>query len=160
MKSKPDGRDEFLSFSVILTGYDKAALESTGMTGPYYDTLLEAVGAAVADEMLLLATAIIKKAGKDEALLYREIKRQLFTSPRYGAICNSIVQLWYMGTWFALPVQWQTLYGEVPGITADRMVSTEAYQQGLIWDVIGAHPPGAKQPGFASWSFNPLTINK
>jgi hypothetical protein len=27
--------------------------------------------------------------------------------------------------------------------------------EGLVWDAIGSHPQGAKQPGYASWALPP-----
>ena len=36
-----------------------------------------------------------------------------------------------------------------------RVISAEAYKQSLVYNVMQAHPPGAKQPGYGSWSQSP-----
>ncbi|NNH33825.1 hypothetical protein C9413_32005, partial [Rhizobium sp. SEMIA 4085] len=38
---------------------------------------------------------------------------------------------------------------------APLVVSPDAYIEGLLWKAIGAHPAGAKGPGFGSWAFPP-----
>ena len=39
-----------------------------------------------------------------------------------------------------------------------RIISAEAYMEGLLWRAAGTHPQGAKQPGYGSWSFPPVQI--
>ena len=61
------------------------------------------------------------------------------------------------GTWEALSEEWHAAYdGNLQDMT--RVVNTAAYREGLVWDTIGAHPQGAKQPGFATWSFPPKDL--
>ena len=82
---------------------------------------------------------VVCKAGKfDPNALMREVK----TSRTLGPIAKNIIRLWYMGTWRKDP--------------ADEVASAQAYQEGLIWKVMRTHPPGAKQPGFGTWSELPL----
>lgn len=42
-----------------------------------------------------------------------------------------------------------------PARTAAFVVSPAAYTEGLVWRAIGAHPAGAKAPGYASWAQPP-----
>ena len=37
------------------------------------------------------------------------------------------------------------------------VVSADAYQAGLAWGLAGAHPQGARQPGYGSWALPPGT---
>ncbi|WP_411075768.1 hypothetical protein [Streptomyces sp. cmx-4-7] len=36
------------------------------------------------------------------------------------------------------------------------VVSPDAYTEGLLWRAIGAHPSGAKAPGYGSWASPPV----
>jgi len=42
-----------------------------------------------------------------------------------------------------------------PAGTAAFVVSPAAYTEGLLWRAIGAHPAGAKAPGYGSWAQPP-----
>lgn len=43
-----------------------------------------------------------------------------------------------------------------PAGTAAYVVSAAAYTEGLLWRAIGAHPSGAKAPGYGSWAVPPV----
>ena len=59
----------------------------------------------------------------------------------YPDLIINIIALWYVGGW---------------GQGFDQVVvSADGYREGLVWDAIGAHPMGAKQPGFDTWSEPP-----
>jgi hypothetical protein len=143
---------KFMAISSLLTGCEETILKGTGMTEQYASQLEEGVGKMnVAQFMQAAAEAIhaTTESGQHAAM------EELFNHYKFGAICKNIIQMWYTGTWFALPAQWQVLYGTGAATQQSITISTESYQQGLIWDIIDAHPPGAKQPGFGSWGFDP-----
>lgn len=48
-----------------------------------------------------------------------------------------LIRLWYTGLWDG------------------AMVSPAAYRAGLLWRAIGVSPPGARPPGFGSWTLPP-----
>ena len=58
----------------------------------------------------------------------------------YNGLAKNIITMWYMGNWM------------------NTVISPQSYVQGLIWGVAETHPPGAKQPGYASWSTAPKTV--
>jgi len=141
----------FLALSAILTGFERVDLLGTGLAGAYYDEVVSTVGNRVSDELWSTIHQIIGRSGKDESRLETAIRRQVLASPKFGPIARNIIQMWYVGIWNELPQAWQEAYGTSPNDTT-RVISPEAYKQGLIWNVMGAHPPAAKQPGFGSWS--------
>ena len=53
-------------------------------------------------------------------------------------ITGKIITLWYLGSWNG------------------NYISASSYKEGLVWKVMGSHPPGAKQPGFKSWNTQPF----
>ena len=150
--------EPFLALSAILTGFDRVELLGTGLVETYANVVTTTVGQTISDQLWATTTQIIARYGDDESQLETAIRHEILASPMFGPIARNIIQLWYVGTWNELPQSWRNLYGNNPNDTT-RIISSEAYAQGLVWDVIGAHPPAAKQPGFDSWS-QPPTSNK
>ncbi|KWE70872.1 hypothetical protein WL78_15255 [Burkholderia ubonensis] len=68
----------------------------------------------------------------------------LLADPEDGPLTRKLMYAWYTGTWSA-----------PPGDT-DRVISSRAYQEALVWPLIGAHPGAAKQQGWDSWSRPPF----
>jgi hypothetical protein len=138
--------DAFLSLSAHLTGFRQVELVATGMVKHYYEFLV----ANVENEDLLRIWAIAARLDKLEASnnhvsLKAEILCML-TDQRLGPIAKNITRVWYTGAW-----------RKDPSDASSRMfVSAQAYQESLQWKVAHTHPPGAKQPGFGSWSELPL----
>ena len=142
--------ERFVALSAELTAFTSLELYGTSMAKAYLDAIETVVGVDLVDA-LLDGYAGIGAAGKARTAALRRI---VFGDERFGPIARNIVKLWYIGTWFALPASWQERFGPAP---ADRtfVVSPTAYIQGLLWVAIGAHPPGAKAPGFGSWAAPP-----
>jgi len=133
------GRGRFVELSEVLTGFDAAELESTGMVQPYLTLLTELVGDQIVGELL---AASVDDVGA------------LMEHPCHGPLCRNLIVLWYLGQWDQLPAAWRTAYGAHPD-DVTRIVSAAAYKEGLVWPTMGSHPPGAKQPGFGSWALPP-----
>jgi hypothetical protein len=74
------------------------------------------------------------------------LRSKIFDDAKLGPLARSIIKLWYVGIWYALP-----------GASSSdpRMVAPAAYMEGLLWRAIGANPSGAKAPGYASWAEPP-----
>jgi hypothetical protein len=53
-----------------------------------------------------------------------------------------------------MPRRWRDRHGASPADTAG-VPSAGAFREGLVWPAIGAHPTGAKAPGFGSWATPP-----
>lgn len=153
-EKEQEGAKSFLALSVILTGFERADLLGTGLVEAYFNEVVSIVGKAISDELWSTTDQIIERAGKDESRLETAVRHQILASPKFGPIARNIIQVWYVGTWNELPQAWREVYGTNPNDTT-RVISPEAYKQGLVWDVIKAHPPAAKQPGFGSWSQRP-----
>jgi hypothetical protein len=146
--------DDFLALSVALTGYDRVDLLGTGMVRPYYDELVSIVGEAVAGELLGAAVSSLRRAGGDAKELQEEVRRTILDDAKLGPVARNVIKMWYLGNWYQLPRAWREAHGAHARDT-DHVVSAAAYQEGLVWRAIGSHPPGAKQPGFGTWSQPP-----
>jgi hypothetical protein len=71
-------------------------------------------------------------------------------------LARSIVLLWYLGSWYK-PGDLKT-NSATPGtraVTPSEVVSAKTYTQGLIWQIVGAHPMGYSNLQFGYWSRDP-----
>ena len=107
--------------------------------GPTFGKLLQ-----IAKDHPLSATDIINgvNAGDDTRFLAR-----------------SIVLLWYLGSWYK-PADLQK--NSAPGTRASidsQVVSAKAYTQGLVWQIVQAHPMGYSNLQFGYWSREPVDPN-
>jgi hypothetical protein len=39
------------------------------------------------------------------------------------------------------------------GRNVNRVISADAYREGLAWVAVGTNPSAAKQPGFGTWAW-------
>lgn len=144
---------DYLSLCEALTGFERAALLGTGQAQTNLDKLVEVVGEEIAAELWRLAAQLRALSGSE---LDDAVRRELLASAKYGPIARNLIRLWYLGMWFELPETWQRLWtstaADVTGFT-----NAAGYRESLVWRVMEAHPPGAKQPGYGSWGLLPLS---
>lgn len=140
----------FLDLSVRLTGFSPVRLLGTGMAETYLAELDAIVPARLLDRILR------DNAPAGPALDADHIAAML-DDPDIGPVVRNITILWYCGMWTALPDAWRERNGAA-ATDATRVVSSAAYQSGLQWAVVGAHPAGARQQGFGAWSTEPADL--
>ncbi len=128
----------FLRISVELTGFDEMELLGTGMVEPYFNVVRNQNSAAVVAAFLETAQSILDAKSSPEKKK-EAITSQLMPASLFAGLAQNIITMWYMGSWM------------------NEMVSPTAYTQGLVWTAAGTHPPGARQPGYASWAKPPVT---
>jgi len=153
--SDPARLQNFLDFSAEATAFTVFDLQGTGMVGDYMKTVDDVAGPAVLNALLEAYGKISAIAiGASHADRKAQISREIMGDIKLGPIARNIIKLWYTGTWNKLPHGWSERFGPAPG---DRtfVVSPSAYIEGLLWKAIGAHPAGAKAPGYGSWAFAP-----
>lgn len=63
-------------------------------------------------------------------------------------LARSIVLLWYLGSWYE-PADLKKKAAK------SQVVSPDAYTQGLVWRIAGAHPMGYSNLQFGYWSRDP-----
>jgi hypothetical protein len=68
------------------------------------------------------------------------LQQEIFDKPELCRTAQTLIKSWYTGQW---------------GNDALQTISGETYKEGLIWRAINAHPQGAKQQGFGTWSYPP-----
>lgn len=145
--------ERFLDLSAELTAFKVFELLGTGMAADFMKTVEEIAGTAVLDAMLAIH-ADLPNQGPNGLDRKGVVSRELLGNARVGPVARNIIKLWYTGTWNRLPSSWSERYGPAP---RDRtfVVSPASYIEGLMWKAIGAHPAGAKGPGYGSWRHPP-----
>ncbi|WP_037619724.1 hypothetical protein [Streptomyces aureus] len=156
--------ERFLLLSVDLTAFEETDLLGTGMAHKY----LAKVRAACGDEAVTALLDAHRAARADAAgpagnrartpldrdVFDRALRHRIFCDDRLGPVARNVIKLWYAGMWYALPPEWTDRYGTCTA-AGTSTVTAAAYQEGLLWRAIGANPPGAKAPGYGSWSKPP-----
>ncbi len=145
--------DNFLLLSSKLTGFPKLDLLGTGLALDYYDLVKSIIGDIILDQMYNAGIEIFSR--DHEVTLEKEyIRDKILSDSKFGPVSRSMIKLWYLGQWDPLPAVWRAEFGSHTEDTG-RIISSESYQEGLVWVAIAAHPMGAKQPGFGSWTQPP-----
>lgn len=132
--------DVFMSISEALTGFTEFELQATGLGKIYYDYLNNNIARNSFYQFLAESNDLIVNTNLDKTLP-EKFGGNTPDAIEYTDIAKKIITLWYMGTW------------------EGAYVAGESYKEGLIWKAIYSHPPGAKQPGFGTWSLNPVEEN-
>jgi len=152
----------FLDLSAEITAFSIIELQGTGQTQAYFDTVIKVVGVKLLEQLLQAYRSIDNGDSVDKVLRESMLRREIFGDPCLGPIARNIIKLWYVGIWYQLPRDWSEVYGAREN-DITFMVSASAYSEGLLWPAVGANPPGAKAPGYASWAEPPiipgLTVN-
>ena len=146
----------FLDFSVAATGFSRFDLQGTGQASLYFDTVKEKVGEAIFVEFLETFHALDVKAQKEykPTILTEGLQSKIMGSGKLGPIARNIIKLWYIAIWDPLPSEWQNWYATSEDEEA-FIPSPQAYPEGLVWKAVGVNPPGAKAPGYGTWSEPP-----
>jgi hypothetical protein len=145
--------NSFVSLSAALTGFRAAELWGTGQAETYLNELLETVGEPIVARLLATGDEALNADDAQSAL-----REQVMDDRDLGPVARNVIILWYLGQWNALPNEWRNRHGASPR-DQPRVVSADAYQSGLAWRAIGAHPMGAKPPGYGSWADPPSVPN-
>lgn len=132
--------DVFMAISESLTGFSVNELQFTGLAETYYTHILHQIEAVTFTEFLNISKDILENSTTQNQL-NNAISSDILANPATQDIANSIITLWYLGTW------------------EGAYVNDLSYKEGLVWNVMQAHPPGAKQPGFKSWGVKPVNSN-
>jgi len=131
--------DAFLDLSAAITGFTRIDLLGTGVAGEFLNTLKTEAGEPMTNALVSAWNEAVA-SGKP---LKQAVQQAIFDNADLQATARNLIKLWYTGQW-----------GDDVTVT----VSSEAYKEGLVWKAIHAHPQGAKQQGFGTWSFPPDSL--
>lgn len=151
--------EDFLQFSAVLTDFSKFQLLGTGQAELYYSTMVGIAGKSVVSDMLQEYRRIESEAKGDPAKLETGLRAAILSDEKLGPVARNLIKLWYIGTWYQLPGSWHERFG-LAGDDKTFIPSPSSYVEGLLWTAIGAHPPGAKAPGYGTWTGPPVISTK
>lgn len=151
--------------SYYLRIIDKKAKIIFGQTGkaeffPDKDLAQEIIAAATDRKSLPDLEAQYKFMRKvvditlGQTLFHKSFRSKILSDDKLGPVTRSTIKLWFIGTWYQLPMSWRERYG-MSELDKTFIPSPTAYIEGLLWPSIGAHPPGAKAPGYGTWTGAP-----
>jgi hypothetical protein len=165
---------EFVKFSAAVTGFSEFDLWGTGQAEAYYKAAVDQEGPDAIQRVMASDPA----AGPTDAVV-KSIIKLWYVGVWYGP---ELVGRMDVAAWTApgrsgakpavpddsrpdgsLPRQAgpghrageDRAHGEEES-TPLFVVSPDAYTEGLLWRAIGAHPSGAKAPGYGSWANPPV----
>ena len=130
----------FMKGSSKILEFSSITLLGTGIGQDLCDFFIEQIGLQRFDAWSERLAAL-PPDGPQKA----EAVAVLLADPSDGPLTCKLMYAWYTGAWSAGPSD------------PDRVISSRAYQEALVWPLIGAHPGGAKQQGWDSWSRPPLS---
>jgi len=133
----------FEEFSILITGFCLSEIQGTGLSETYYDVIAKEIGEKVFIGLLGTFNNLDIKDCNHLTEMESICADEIIES-KYNDTINTIILLWYTGQWNG-----QESY----------IVSSASYIEGLVWSAIQAHPMGAKQPGYGTWSLPPQASN-
>ncbi len=145
---------DFLALSTVLTDFTVFQLQGTGQAELYYTTVSGIVGERTMSRLLEVFCSIQDEGREAPDLFDKRLRVDIMSDEKLGPIARNIIKLWYVGTWYQLPQAWREAFGVMDN-DRDFIPSPTSYVEGLLWPAIGAHPPGAKAPGYGTWSGPP-----
>lgn len=176
MSGDADLLDRFVAFSAQATAFSAVDLWGTGQAADYLETVQEEAGDQILRDLLEQAGASgVDDVFTDEKLgpLARNIIKLWYSgvwyelppqwAARFGAPVKAVPAQRRPGQQGVAhhglsdskgPLEQQGRQ-RTPARTASYVVSAAAYTEGLLWRAIGAHPSGAKAPGYGSWAVPP-----
>lgn len=141
-----------MELSALLTGFRAFQLQGTGMAKMYMTTVEEITGPEVVKELLQAYRAV--EEVEEPLAQKKKLRADILSDEKLGPVARNIIKLWYVGTWYQLPAEWRENFG-VSESDVTFVVSENSYTEGLLWPAVGAHPPGAKAPGYGTWGGPP-----
>ncbi len=124
---------DFIDLSSAITGFSRVELLGTGVAEQYWQAMVSQEPELTAN--LLDVWHIIK----DDQPLDEALQTHIFSDDKASLrdLARNLITAWYTG-------QWQS--------DATTTISSATFRQGLVWKAANAHPMGAQQQGFGTWS--------
>jgi hypothetical protein len=144
------------TLSVVLTGFSAFRLRGTGLLEMYTTHLEDRMGP---DAFAALCTAVDQlSTTTDDAEIDRILRHAILSDGCLGPAARSLLKMWYVGVWHALPPEWHDRFGGALDDT-DCVPCPASYTEGLLWPAVGTNPAGVKAQGYAMWARPPRIPN-
>jgi hypothetical protein len=150
--TSPGRLQTFAAMSAVLTGFQAGVISPTldpvNLKAQYLQTADTRATPALVDQLLQQFTTL-----QGQNLPKQQIANTLLgtaspTPSPTEILAQTIVKMWYLGTWFPQGTQ------EQPAV-----VSSQAYIGGLAWQAAQAHPMGYSTFTFGYWKDVPPPLS-
>jgi hypothetical protein len=147
--------DDFANMSAALTGFQpgfiRPFLDPVDLAGTFYVFAVSQVGQTMMDALMSAFDAL---KAQTPALTPQQIADALLevtssTPSAQAQLCQSIVSMWYLGSWYPPPFQTNGF---------QQVISSQAYTKSLAWNLAQAHPMGFSAFTFGYWSQQPASL--
>jgi hypothetical protein len=133
----PSTLDDFLGLSRILTGVQTL---DAGIAGQYLDRLNSSpLQPALATVLRRFRDISPGPAAADQ------VKKKIVADDGLRPVVSQIILLWYTSA----------MRDGESGALSLRFGTQDGYFSGLVWTIIGAHPPGLSGGYFGHWRYAP-----
>ena len=147
--------EDFANMSAALTGFRpdfiRPFLDPTDLSGTFYVFAVSQVGQTRMDQLMTQYDAL---KSETPLLTPQQIADALLetsssTPSEQAQLCQSIVSMWYLGSWYPPPFQTDGF---------QQVISSQAYTKSLVWNLAQAHPMGFSAFTFGYWSQPPASV--
>lgn len=133
----------FIVLSSALTGTDVRVVlprnSPLDIAEQYFRTLRENVPAETVQELFATFDVVNSAQGLQKAA------EAVLGHPAAGPVARSIIKLWLLSTW----------YDPQDPSVAVKIISSQAYKEGLVWKIMQSHPIGFSMWTFGYWAEDP-----
>ena len=145
----------FANMSAALTGFQSSFirpfLDPVNLSGIFYEFAVAQVGQSMMDALM---SAFATLSSQSPPLSPQQIADSLLevtsaTPSNQAQLCQAIVSMWYLGSWYPPPFQTDGL---------QQVISSQAYTKSLVWNLAQAHPMGFSPFTFGYWSQPPASL--
>jgi hypothetical protein len=146
---------DFANMSAALTGFQpsfiRPFLDPVDLSGTFYVFAVSQVGQPMMDALLSAFDALTSQTPplSPQTIANTLLEVSSPTPSPQAQLCQSIVAMWYLGSWY--PPLFQT-----GGL--QQVISSQAYTKSLAWNLAQAHPMGFSAFTFGYWSQPPASI--
>jgi hypothetical protein len=146
---------DFANMSAALTGFQpsfiRPFLDPVDLSGTFYVFAVSQVGQQMMDALMSAFDALNSQTPPPSPQTIADTLLEV-SSPTPSAqaqLCQSIVAMWYLGSWYPPPFQTGGL---------QQVISSQAYTKSLVWNLAQAHPMGFSAFTFGYWSQPPASL--
>jgi hypothetical protein len=147
---------DFANMSAALTGFQsniiRPFLDPVNLSGIFYSFAVAQVGQSMMDALMSAFDNLSKQTPPLSAQQIADTLLEV-SSPTPSAqaqLCQSIIAMWYLGSWYPPPFQTGGL---------QQVISAQAYTKSLVWNLAQAHPMGFSPFTFGYWSQPPASLD-
>ena len=146
----------FANMSAALTGFQSSFirpfLDPVNLSGTFYSFAVSQVGQPRMDALMSTFNSLSNQTPKltSQQIADTLLETALDAPSLQAQLAQSIVAMWYLGSWYPPPFQKDGL---------QQVISSQAYTKSLVWNLAQAHPMGFSPFTFGYWSQPPGSLD-